>query len=265
MTAVTGRPFVEAGVDAVTCKPAEMDLDRRFGRALDVDLLAVDYEGREHVPEYDLLADLAGQRPVRLTAPVRADGFDPHGDDSLLRAVPESVGLILVAGHPAYLSERERGRAIAPRLRTAAERASDPWVGSEGVERVAMAVGGTQYDLLSRRTEREARALRDAGFSGRLAVYAPVVFSDDPDAVLDAVGGYAARRPGVRRTLPAETPTDSAVAGEARETLLEACRGCALVGDVDTVAKRVRRLKESGIDTVVAYPARGLDPTSPPG
>jgi alkanesulfonate monooxygenase SsuD/methylene tetrahydromethanopterin reductase-like flavin-dependent oxidoreductase (luciferase family) len=74
------------------------------------------------------------------------------------------------------------------------------------------------------------------------------------------VGDYAARRPGVAESLPADAATDSTATGEARETLLAACREYALVGDGATVAERVDRLHDAGVDHVVAYPARGLDP-----
>ena len=244
------------GVDAVAVKPAETSLDRV--RELDADLVAVDYEGREHVPDYDELAALARDRSVRLTTPVRADGFDPAGDDSLLAAVPDAVGRVAVAGHPAYLDDDERGRAVAPRLRAAVERASDPWVGTESVERVALALGGTQYELLGPTTERDARALRAAGVDERIAVYAPLALGSDEDAVLVAVGGDAARREPVRRSLPADAPTDSSIDGPERRRLLAACRDYALVGDPGTVGKRVAALHDAGVDRVVAYPARGL-------
>lgn len=258
MTALSGVTLSDAGLDAVALKPAEVDVRRATG--LSVETLAIDYEGREHVPDAATLRDLAGNATVRLTVPVRADGYDPMGEDERLRSVPDGVGLVVVAGHPAYLDSEERRRATAPRLREAAGRDDDPWVGTEGVERVALAVGGTQYDLLSGSTRRDVRALREAGFDGGIAVYAPVVLSEDEDAVLDAVGAYAARRPPVGGALPADAPTDSTATGEARETLLSGCREFALVGDVGTVADRVARLHEAGVDHVVGYPARGLDP-----
>ena len=258
MTALAGATLASVGVDAVALKPAGMDLSRATG--LSVETLTIDYEGRQHVPDPATLADLAADRPVRVTVPVRADGFDPHGDDSLLQSVPGSVNLVAVAGNPAYLEPWERRRAVAPRLREVAEAAEDPWIGTESVERIALAVGGTQYDLLSGSTATEVRALRAAGYGGDVAVYAPVALSDDEDAVLDAIGGYAARRADVREELPAGVPTDSQITGEARETLLAGCRRYALVGGVDRTAERVDHLHDAGVDHVVAYPARGLDP-----
>jgi hypothetical protein len=258
MTVATGATLSDAGIDAVALKPAEVDLQRATG--LSVRTVTVDYEGREHLPGSETLATLAEGARVRVTAPVRADGFDPHGDDRFLQAVPDGVGLVVVAGNPAYLDGRERRRAVAPRLRAVTARAESPWVGTESVERVALAVGGTQYDLLSGSTEREVRALRAAGFDGGVAVYAPTVLSEDSDAVLDALGGYAARRPDVRDRLPDGAPTDSEATGRARETLLAGCRRYGVVGNLEAVADRVRRLHEAGVDHVVAYPARGLDP-----
>jgi hypothetical protein len=249
-------PLAAADLDALALKPAETDLSAL--PEFDASLLVVDWEGNDHVPDGDVLAGLARERTVRLTVPVRADGYDPLGDDSLLRAIPDTVGRVVVGGHPAYLTDEEASRAVAPRLRAAAETATDPWVGSEGVERVAMAVGGVQYDLLSRTTAREARALRAAGFEGGLAVYAPTVFATDDDKILDAVGEYAARRPPVRRALSEEATTDADASGRDREVLLSACRDYALVGTPAEVGERVRELREAGMDRVVAYPAEGV-------
>jgi len=246
-----------AGLDAVALKPSECRVERAAD--LPVDTVAVDYEGRDHLPDAEMLSALAADREVLLTTPVRADGFDPLGDDSLTDWVPEGVRRVLVAGHPAYLSEAEAARAVAPRLGKAVERAPDAWVGTEGVERIALAAGGTQYELLSRTTERDLRDLRDAGLADDIAVYAPTVLSDDEDAVLDAVGDYAARRKPVRRALPDGAATDSAATGRAREVLSKAVRDYALVGSRETVRDRVATLTEAGATTVVGYPARGVD------
>ncbi|NLV13734.1 DUF7388 family protein [Haloarcula argentinensis] len=258
MTTLTGATLAAAGIDAVALKPTEVDVSR--ATALDVETLAIDYEGAAHVPEPDTIEQLASTTDVRITAPVRADGFDPLGDDSGFDALPAGAGHVLVAGHSAYLSANEAERAVAPRLRAAVDDASDPWVGTEGIERLALAVGGTQYELLSRTTVRDVRTLRTAGFDGSIAVYAPLVLSDSEDAMLDAVGDYAARRGPVRDALPEGAPTDSRATDRARDVLKQAIRDYALVGSVETVAERTDRLHDIGVDTVVGYPARGLDP-----
>lgn len=262
---------VRAGLDAVALKPAECDVARAADLA--VPELVVDYEGREHLPADETLARLAGTREVRVTTPVRVDGFDPLGDDSLVETLPDAVGRVLVAGHGAYLSEDEASRAIAPRFGAAREANPDAWVGTEGVERLALAAGGTQFELLTRSTDRAVRALRAAGFDGEVAVYAPTVLSDDDDDVLDAVGNYVARRGPVRSALPDEV-TDSAAAagasaaglatdaeatGRTREVLLAASRDFALTGTVEGVRERTDALREAGVDVVVGYPAQGLD------
>jgi hypothetical protein len=245
-------------VDAVALKPTEHDITR----ATDLDLaVVVDYEGREHLPPADLLTSLAREREVVVTTPVRADGFDPLGEDDLAREwVPGDVRRAVVAGHPAYLAEEERSRAVAPRLGAAVERHPDAWVGTEGVERVALATGGAQYELLDRSTDRAVRALRAAGFDGEVVLYAPTVATDDDDAVLDAVGEYVARRRPVAEALPEGASTDATAGGRAREVLSAAARDFALVGTPVDVRDRVERLRNAGVDTVVAYPARGLDP-----
>jgi hypothetical protein len=249
--------LARAGLDGVAVKPTEVGVRRAAD--LGVDAVTVDYEGNEYVPSAATLADLAGSMEVRVTTPVRADGFDPLGDDSRDLDLPDSVGRVLIAGNPAYLSEAETRRPIAPRLREALSRAPDAWVGTEGIERVALAVGGTQFELLSASTERDLRALRAGGFEGELAVYAPTVLTADEDAVIDAVGAYAARRRPVRESLPDGAATDASATGRAREVLLEGVREYALVGDIETVRERVARLRDAGADHVVGYPARGID------
>lgn len=247
---------VRAGLDGVALKPREHDLSRATD--LDVDLLNVDYEGRDAFPERATLRTLATDHDVSVTTPVRADGFDPLGDDSLL-PLPDGIERVLVAGNPAYLTDEERARAVAPRLRAARNAAPDAWVGTEGVERVAMAAGGTQYELLNRTTDREVRALRAAGYEAGFALYAPIVLTEDEDAILDALGSYTARRGPVKGALPEDAATDATATGRAREVLSQAVRDFALVGSIDTVAERVADLKAAGVDSVVGYPARGLD------
>ncbi|MGZ0748642.1 DUF7388 family protein [Haloparvum sp. AD34] len=251
------HPVQSTGLDAVALKPTECDVSR--AASLPVDTLAIDYEGREHLPDTETLSALAAEKDVYVTTPVRADGFDPLGDDSLLDQLPPAVNRVLVAGHSAYLSEEEAERAVAPRLGAAREQAPDAWVGTEGVERVAMAAGGTQYDLLSRSTDRDLQALRAAGFDGEVVVYAPTVLTDDEDAALDAVGPYTARRRPVASALPDDAATDAEAEGRTRDVLSKAVRDYALVGTPDTVADRVADLKAAGADAVVGYPARGLD------
>ncbi|ELZ37414.1 hypothetical protein C471_13046 [Halorubrum saccharovorum DSM 1137] len=267
---LTGREAVaRTGIDAAALKPAECDVSRAVD--LPVDRVAIDYEGREHLPDAETLGRLADETELYVTTPVRADGFDPLGDDSLLDRIPDAARRVLVAGHGAYLSDKEASRAVASRLGAARRDAPDAWVGTEGVERVALAAGGTQFELLSRSTDRDVRALRAAGFDGEVAVYAPTVLTDDEDAVLDAVGAYVSRRRPVARALPdgngsgggdgsdAAPPTDASATGRAREVLSAAARDFALVGSPETVRERVDDLREVGVDHVVGYPARGID------
>ncbi len=251
------RAVSRTGIDAAALKPAECDLSRAV--ELSLPAVTVDYEGRDHVPDARTLRRLAADHEVRLTMPVRADGFDPLGDDSLYETVPSDVGRVLVAGHPAYLTDRERNRAVAPRLGAAVERAPDAWVGTEGIERLALASGGAQFELLGRSTERDLRSLRAAGYDGEIAVYAPTVLTDDEDTILDAVGDYVGRRRPVANALPEGAATDADAEGRAREVLLSASGDFALIGEPATVRERVDRLKETGADLVVGYPARGLD------
>ena len=244
-------------LDGAAVKPAEADVERAAG--LPFDRVAIDYEGMGHFPTASQLADLASTHEVRVTVPVRADGFDPLGDDSTLVALPDGLEVVLVAGHPAYLSDEARTRSVAPRFKAAMEYVDDPWVGTENVERIALATGATQFELLSDTTERDLRALRAAGFDGTVAVYVPTVLTDDENEVLDAVGGYVARRPRVSDRLPEETATDSEATGAAREILLEAATNYALVGNREQIVERATAIRAAGADLLVGYPARGLE------
>lgn len=254
------QPLARVGFDAIALKPAECDVS---DLDLAVDTVVIDYEGREHLPSADALRTLTDRGAVYLTTPVRAEGFDPLGDSSLVEWIPEGIGRVFVAGHSAYLSDTEQRRAVAPRLRSALDSASTPtpWVGTQGIERLALAAGGVQYELLTRKTHKSVRALRAAGYEGSVAVYAPTVVSSDNDEILDAVGGYVARRQVVREALAehtADPPTDRRASGAVRDRLLTAAREFALVGDREVIRQRISSLHDAGVDTVVGYPAAGL-------
>lgn len=253
----SSHALARTGLDAAALKPAECDVRR--ANSVPFDTVTIDYEGREHLPDESTLRELTTVKNVLLTIPVRADGFDPLGDDTLFDRLPNGVGTVLVAGHSAYLTDEERNRAIAPRLGAALDRAPDAWVGTEGIERIATATGATQFELLSRSTARKVRALRSAGFDETVAVYAPTVLTDDEDTILDSVGAYVARRKPVARALPEGAETDADATGRARRVLSAASRDFALVGTATEVGEQVSALKAAGVDLVVGYPARGID------
>ncbi|MES3517633.1 MAG: luciferase [Natronomonas sp.] len=248
------------GVDAIAVKPTEHDLEA-IGAAAPtaIETVVIDYEGREAFPDAATLSRLEERFETYVTTPVRATGFDPLGDDSLLETIPDGAKRALVAGNGAYLTDEERKRAVTPRLRAAANTAPGAWIGTEGIERIALAIGGPQFELLSRDTERAVRALRTAGFDDEIVLYAPTVVSGDEDVILDAIGGYVARRKPVRRALPDEAATDATASGRAREVLSAASRDYGLVGDDETVRQQAAGLREAGVDRIVAYPADGLD------
>lgn len=245
------------GLDELALKPREVDL--ASVTELPADRVIVDYEGPAAFPSAATLDRLAGLADLRVTVPVRADGFDPLGDDRRWDDRPSGASIALVAGNPAYLTEAERRRRIAPRLGAALDRAPNAWVGTEGIERVAMATGAAQFELLGPDTERRVRDLRTVGFDGEVAVYAPTVLADDEDTVLDAVGPYVARRRRVAAALPPNARPGAAATGRVRTVLLDGCADYAVAGDVDAVRERVDDLREAGVDHVVGYPARGLD------
>lgn len=248
--------LADLGLDGVAVKPASADVE--VAASLPLDVVTIDYEGPEHVPDPTVLGTLARTKSVRLTTPVRATGYDPLGDDGSYAPVPDDVGLVLVAGHPSYLSATERSRAIAPRLGAALGRCDDPWVGTEGIERLALATSAGQYELLSPTTSREVRALRAAGFGGELAVYAPTLLDATGDAILDAIGAYVARREPVRSELPDDPVTDSSAAGRTREVLISSVADYALVGEPDRIRRRIQELRAAGVDLVIGYLPTGL-------
>lgn len=252
--------------DGMALKPTEVDIGCL--RLPDIETVVIDYEGRTHLPRPGQLSDLARETTVRLTTPVRADGFDPLGDDRLSKDLPPNVDRIFVAGNPAYLTDTERGRAVAPRFGAARTRDPAAWLGTEGVERFALAAGGTQFELLAPTTVREVRALRAAGFGGEIAVYAPVAFTDDEDELLDSLGGYVARRGSVATALDDVghdgvasdgMGTDATATGRFRSVLLDAIDGFALVGRPERVDERIDELRSVGVDAVIGYPARGIE------
>lgn len=247
----------QVDLDAVAIKPTETAPERAI--ELPVDHITIDYEGTDAVPPPRTLRTLGDEIDVRVTVAVRADGFDPLGDTSLYDRIPETARHIFVAGHQAYLTTAEQSKAIAPRLHAALNRGRSPWVGTEGIERLALATGAPQFELLSPTTARDIEALYSAGFSGEFAVYAPTVLSDDPDIILDGVGSYVARRAPVRQRLPPDATTDRHATGQTREILLEAAHEYALIGDIGSINRRIQSLKAAGAETLVGYPARGLD------
>ncbi len=257
----TGADAVrQVGLDAIAIKPTEVAPER--AAKLPIDSITIDYEGPDAVPTPETLRTLADKIDVRITAAVRADGFDPLGEASLYDRIPEAAGLIFVVGHQNYLSAEEQSRAIAPRLQAGLTRAPSAWVGTEGIERLALATGATQFELLSPTTASDIDALYSAGFSGEIAIYAPTVLLADPDDILDSVGSYVARRSPVRERLPPGATTDSQATDRTRDILLEAAHNYALIGEIPTINRRIQELKAAGAATIVGYPARGLDPFS---
>ncbi len=249
-------------IDAVAVKPAESELTTVLD--LDIDRVIVDYEGNEHIPAAATLAVVADSHDLFVTTPVRVDGYDPLGDDRLLADLPANTTRVLVAGNPAYLTDQELQRAIAPRLKAARKQAPNAWVGTEGIEPLARSIGGTQFEILGPSTATDVRQLRDSGFDGDIAVYAPTVLTTDPDGVLDAIGRYIARRDPVRAAIPEATPVHAAASGRVRETLLKAAPDYALVGDIDTIQRRITTLRDAGVSHIVAYPATGPESQQSP-
>lgn len=247
----------ELGIDAIAIKPSKVDISTV--EQVSTPYLVIDFEGVDHLPRTSTVEALAEDSEVVMTAPIRADGFDPLGDDTLLRSYGDLVTFAFVAGHPAYLNRSEVPRAVAPRLTGALDRFGDALVGTEGIERLALTTGAPQYELLSRSTAAEVRGLRRMGFDGEVFVYAPLAVSEDEDLLLDTLGSYVSRRSVVANRLSDGVPTDRHASGSTREILLDAITEYTIAGSDHEVRKRVDALKRAGIDAVVAHPALGLD------
>ncbi|MFT4904977.1 MAG: hypothetical protein ACI8UR_001543, partial [Natronomonas sp.] len=97
---LTGTTLRRVGIDTVALKPAEHDL--QAADDLDVESVVVDYEGREQFPDEETHTELADGYDLYVTTPVRADGFDPLGDDSRIDPLPDDATRVLVAGNGAY-------------------------------------------------------------------------------------------------------------------------------------------------------------------
>lgn len=237
-----------AGFDGIAVKPAQQPIESVDVSA--VDTVVVDFEGHDHLPQPGRLAPLAETTSVVLTTPIRADGFDPIGDDHRLADYATIADFAVVAGNGSYLLPHERRRSIAPRLAAALTAYPDSWVGTEGIERLALATGAIQYELLSARTLSAVRGLRAAGFDGELAVYAPTTITDDRDGALAVLEPYLRRRRPVRQAL------DAMGSGSNEEAILDAALDdYAIVGDTERVRERIQSLKAAGVTSVIGYPA----------
>lgn len=243
------------GFDALAVKPSHTDPSRVTSSPFD--RFIIDFEGTEYYPSVSLIRDLQASTNVRLTIPVRVNGFDPLGNRDYLDALPPETKMVLVAGNPAYLSQAELSRRIAPRIGEVASEFADVWVGTEGIPLIALATDATQFFLLSPESRNTVKTIRAAGYAGTIAVYAPTVISDDQNTILDAIGPYTARRDRVRRELnrpDSITDLDS----NDREILVRAIQEYALTGSVPEINEQIQSLKNQGIDTVVSYLPTGI-------
>ena len=107
MSALTGATLADVGVDAVALKPTEVDVRR--ARRLSVETLTIDYEGSEHVPE--------------------------------------PVGLVAVAGNPAYLDALGPYAGRRPDVRQRLPPGTPTDSSTTGSAREALLDGLEQYAL----------------------------------------------------------------------------------------------------------------------
>lgn len=245
-----------AGVDGLALKPTQYDLCAVPSSP--VETLVIDYEGRGAFPDSSVLMQLATEYELYVTTPVRADGFDPLGDDSYLDRIPSSAKRVLVAGNPAYLTDDEQQRKISPRLKKA--RQSDPsaWIGTEGIEPLANRLGGTHFELLGPALDDRISQRRDDSAIDQVAVYAPMVITDDADQKIAALGEYVSRRDSVRSEIPEVRSVVDMARGRIRKELLEAIDQYALAGSIETIHRRITDFHANGVDQVIVYPATNI-------
>lgn len=244
----------DVGFDAVAAKPSHTDLVELTSSP--VEHMVIDFEGREHYPSDTTLRKLKETTDIRVTIPIRADGFDPLGDRHHLDSLPPETKVVLVAGNPAYLTEDELRRPIAPRIGAATDEFSDAWIGTEGIPRIALAASAPLFYLLSPQSTRTIQKIRSAGYTGTIAVYAPTLVSAETETILDTLGPYTFRREPVRRKL--ETESFSELDSTDREILLRETQNYALTGSVSEINTQITNLKTQGVDTVVTYLPTGL-------
>lgn len=239
------------GFDGIAIKPKERSLTSI--EPSQIDRLVFDFEGMEHLPTPMTIQQLAEETEVILTAPVRHDGFDPLGDDDWFTRFEPFAKFAIVAGNRAYLDTVASKRAIAPRIGAARTRFPDAWIGTEGIERLALATGATQYELLSGGSEQVINGLRAAGFEGTIAIYAPTMITEDRTAALNQLAGYLKRRKPVARVIEAQAGNVEET-GEVLDRVLDQY---ALVGPPATIEQRIVELKTAGADLLIAYPVGG--------
>ncbi|MFB6254804.1 MAG: luciferase [Halobacteriaceae archaeon] len=257
---LTNSLFAALELDGIAIKPSETDISHLSNSPFDQ--IIIDYEGMDVLPDRREIEELADEKTVHLTTPVRASSFDPIADRGSRMKVPSTINRIFVAGNPKYLTESEQNKTIQPRIVTATDRHPFAWVGTEGIERIALATGNPQFELLSPTTESNILHLRACGVEVDINVYAPAVIDSSKDRILDTLGEYVARRSEVRKALPANSSLDGSATGKTRRILLQAINNYALVGDVDAINQQITKLYEIGVSNVIIYPAGGsISPT----
>jgi alkanesulfonate monooxygenase SsuD/methylene tetrahydromethanopterin reductase-like flavin-dependent oxidoreductase (luciferase family) len=101
--------------------------------------------------------------------------------------------------------------------------------------------------------------LHDRADDGSRSAYRRLILAS-PDGPPRSTAGAGLDRPSADGPTSTdgtgETATD---AGGAREVLSAAVRDYALVGSPEAVREQVARLRTAGVDTVVGYPAAGLE------
>lgn len=235
--------------DAIAVKPSQTSLSHVTSSP--IDSVVIDFEGREHYPSNTTIQELQETTDTRVTIPIRVDGFDPLGDREYIDSLPTETKVVLVAGNPAYLSEDELQRAIAPRIGTAIDEFSDAWIGTEGIPLIALATTAPLFFLLSPESKHTIQQIRSAGYHGSIAVYAPTVVSTDTDTILQTLGPYTMRREPVRRKLDAESL--SSLAPDEQEILLRETQQYTLTGSLSEINTQISRLKTKGVDNIVSY------------
>lgn len=239
----------DVGFDAIAVKPSHTNLSRVTSSPIDT--VVIDFDGREHFPSNTTILELQETTDTRVTIPIRVDGFDPLGDREYLDSLPTETKVVLVAGNPAYLTEEELHRSIAPRLGTAVDEFSNAWIGTEGIPLIALATTAPLFFLLSPESKHTIQKIRSAGYPGSIAIYAPTVVTTDTDTILQTLGPYTMRREPVRRQLEAESL--SSLDSDKQELLLRETQKYALTGSVSEINTQISRLKTKGADNIVSY------------
>jgi len=203
---------------------------------------------------------------------------------------PDEIGLNLVVGNPAYLTEREIRRpsirTLIDSIRFVRRRFNDlmVFIGTEGlISRAAQL--SVEYDLiplilLDRGLEEDIATVRDLVRNSEIALYAPFLISENYPRLLHDIlyrlSGYIMRRSWVREDLRklGYDLTESALRAVIQDKkplptrimrsdlgrfLKKAASSFTISGNMKEVTERIDHIQKLGVTTIIGLPVKEND------